>query len=77
MMPFSDVLERIALEAGAAIVDVYHRSSEVYCKDDHSPVSDGDMGLAHHSGWGWQVLSGNIPTVGEEPMRERVPDVST
>ncbi|WP_272938445.1 hypothetical protein [Sinorhizobium fredii] len=44
MMPFSEELARIALDAGAATVDIYHGISEVYCKEDHSPVCDGHEG---------------------------------
>ncbi|WP_280952042.1 hypothetical protein [Sinorhizobium sp. BJ1] len=44
MTRFSDVLERVALDPGAAIIDVYNGSAEVYCKDYHSPLQTGHEG---------------------------------
>lgn len=77
MTPISEVLERIALDAGAAILDVYHGSAKVYCKDDHSPVTDADVRAEAIILDGLTSAFPNTPVVAEESVASgRVPDIS-
>ncbi|TCU02563.1 hypothetical protein EV132_1586 [Rhizobium sullae] len=42
MTAFCEMLERIALDAAAAIIEVYDAGPEVCYKEDQSPVTEAD-----------------------------------
>jgi 3'(2'), 5'-bisphosphate nucleotidase len=76
MTPLCELLERIALEAGAAILEVYDHGPNISYKDDHSPVTEADERAE-------EIILGclasafpSIPAVAEEAVSSgHVPDI--
>lgn len=77
MTPLCDLLERIALDAGAAILDVYDAGPNVCYKDDQSPVCEADERAEIIILDRLAATFPHIPVVAEESVASgRVPDVS-
>ncbi|MFM2279826.1 MAG: 3(2),5-bisphosphate nucleotidase CysQ [Pseudomonadota bacterium] len=71
------VLEIIALDAGKAILDVYHGTTEVSVKADSSPVTQADEKAEEIILAGLAKAYPHIPVVAEESVAAgRIPDVS-
>ncbi len=76
MTAFRDSLERIAFDAGAAILDVYRAGPNVAYKEDHSPVTEADERAESIILRGLAAAFPGIPVVAEEAAAAgRVPDV--
>lgn len=72
-----DVLETLALEAGKAILDVYHAGPNVSFKSDSSPVTEADERAEAIILAGLQKAFPDIPVVAEEAAAAgNIPDVS-
>lgn len=68
-------LRRIALQAGAAIMDHYHTEFEVVRKDDNSPVTAADKDAEALILAGLSRIAPDIPVVSEEAAADgHVPD---
>jgi 3'(2'), 5'-bisphosphate nucleotidase len=77
MTPLCEMLERIALDAGAAILDVYDAGPQVCYKDDHSPVTEADERAEAIILERLAAAFPHIPVVAEESVSSgRVPDIS-
>jgi 3'(2'), 5'-bisphosphate nucleotidase len=71
-----EVLERAAVEAGRAVIDVYNLGGGVRYKDDLSPVTDADEGAERIILRHLQDAFPNIPVVAEEAASAGlVPDI--
>ncbi len=73
-----DILEKAALEAGKAILDIYHAGPDVTYKVDCSPVTDADN-LAEDIILGYLAMAfPDIPVVAEEQVAAgHVPDIES
>ncbi|MDX0641979.1 3'(2'),5'-bisphosphate nucleotidase CysQ [Sinorhizobium medicae] len=77
MTPLCQIFEHIALEAGAAILEVYDAGPEVCYKDDQSPVTEADERAEAIILERLAVAFPGIPVVAEESVCSgRVPDIS-
>jgi 3'(2'), 5'-bisphosphate nucleotidase len=77
MTPLCEILERIALDAGAAILEVYDAGPQVCYKDDHSPVTEADERAEAIILEKLAAAFPHIPVVAEESVSSgRVPDIS-
>ncbi|WP_457660501.1 3'(2'),5'-bisphosphate nucleotidase CysQ [Sinorhizobium medicae] len=77
MTPLCQIFEHIALEAGAAILEVYDAGPEVCYKDDQSPVTEADERAEAIILERLAVAFPGIPVVAEEFVCSgRVPDIS-
>lgn len=71
-----DVLERAAVEAGRAVIDVYNGDAAVRYKDDASPVTDADESAERIILRHLQGAFPGIPVVAEEAASAgHVPDI--
>ncbi|MBB4186344.1 3'(2'),5'-bisphosphate nucleotidase CysQ [Sinorhizobium terangae] len=78
MTPLCEVLERIALDAGAAILDVYDAGPNVSYKDDQSPVTEADERAEAIILDRLAAAFPHTPVVAEEAVASgRVPDISS
>ncbi|APG88693.1 3'(2'),5'-bisphosphate nucleotidase (plasmid) [Sinorhizobium americanum CCGM7] len=77
MTPLSELLERIALEAGASILPVYEAGPTVCYKDDRSPVTEADERAEAIILARLAAAFPDIPVVAEEAVASGcVPDIS-
>ncbi|MDX0520581.1 3'(2'),5'-bisphosphate nucleotidase CysQ [Sinorhizobium medicae] len=77
MTPLCQIFEHIALEAGAAILEVYDAGPEVCYKDDQSPVTEADERAEAIILERLAAAFPGIPVVAEESVCSgRVPDIS-
>jgi 3'(2'), 5'-bisphosphate nucleotidase len=77
MTPLCEILERMALDAGAAILDVYDAGPQVCYKDDQSPVTEADERAEAIILERLAAAFPHIPVVAEESVSSgRVPDIS-
>ncbi|RVJ22321.1 3'(2'),5'-bisphosphate nucleotidase CysQ [Sinorhizobium medicae] len=77
MTPLCHIFEHIALEAGAAILEVYDAGPEVCYKDDQSPVTEADERAEAIILERLAAAFPGIPVVAEESVCSgRVPDIS-
>ncbi|MDX0583450.1 3'(2'),5'-bisphosphate nucleotidase CysQ [Sinorhizobium medicae] len=77
MTPLCQIFEHIALEAGAAILEVYDAGREVCYKDDQSPVTEADERAEAIILERLAAAFPGIPVVAEESVCSgRVPDIS-
>ena len=71
------VLRAVALEAGAAIMEIYESDFDVRSKDDRSPVTDADERAENIIVPRLAELTPDIPIVAEESVSAgNIPDVS-
>jgi len=71
------VLREVALEAGAAIMEIYESDFDVRSKDDRSPVTDADERAENIIVPRLAELTPDIPIVAEESVSAgNIPDVS-
>ncbi|MDX0542075.1 3'(2'),5'-bisphosphate nucleotidase CysQ [Sinorhizobium medicae] len=76
MTPLCQIFEHIALEAGAAILEVYDAGPEVCYKDDQSPVTEADERAEAIILERLAAAFPGIPVVAEESVCSgRVPDI--
>ncbi|MCA1367329.1 3'(2'),5'-bisphosphate nucleotidase CysQ [Bradyrhizobium sp. BRP14] len=77
MTPLCELLECIALDAGAAILDVYEAGPNICYKDDHSPVCEADERAEAIILDRLAAVFPRIPVVAEESVASgRIPDIS-
>jgi 3'(2'), 5'-bisphosphate nucleotidase len=76
MTPLGKLLERIALDAGAAILQIYEVGCKISCKEDGSPVTEADQRAEAIILDQLAVAFPNIPVVAEEAVASgHIPDV--
>lgn len=76
-MTMLDILEKLALDAGKAILDVYHAGPNVTYKDDCSPVTEADERAEAIILAGLRQAFPEIPVVAEEEAAAgRIPDIA-
>ena len=65
-------ITRLAEEAGALILDIYHSEFDVREKGDGSPVTMADEAAEAHIMAGLRHLTPDIPAVGEEEASQGI-----
>ncbi|WEX75628.1 3'(2'),5'-bisphosphate nucleotidase CysQ [Sinorhizobium numidicum] len=78
MTPLCELLERIALDAGAAILEVYEAGANVCYKNDHSPVTEADERAEAIILERLSAAFPHIPVIAEEAVASgRIPDIGS